>query len=58
MYRLKSTKYTIITYRTPQKYELVKICSDYLGTMMDKKTEITNVIVDLLVKVQYSTVVR
>jgi len=41
-----------IIYRTPQKHELQKICSEYLSTVIDDKSEIiTNAIVDLLVKV-------
>lgn len=38
-------------YRTPQKHELTKVCSEYLGTMITEKKEVTNAIVDILMKV-------
>jgi len=37
--------------RSPQKHELIKICSEYLRTVIEKNSEITNTIVDLLIKV-------
>ncbi|XP_060838419.1 cytoplasmic dynein 2 heavy chain 1 [Rhopalosiphum padi] len=41
----------IIHIETPQKHELQKICSEYLSTVIDDKSEIiTNAVVDLLVK--------
>lgn len=40
--------------RAPEKHELIKICSEYLGTVLEQKSEVTNSIVDLLLQVSLS----
>ncbi|XP_050420010.1 cytoplasmic dynein 2 heavy chain 1 [Adelges cooleyi] len=40
----------ILHLEMPQKSELVKICSEYLGSMVQDRTTISNVLVDLLLQ--------